>query len=138
MVLQRRRTRRKGNRGGSLRDRKRLAVGSILRTFRTAQDGSFRNSTLDERRSVLVNALCILCGAAAGNEAEQLAEKLADPNNGWTPATLSMVCFQYDALLKVNKEKFRSFVLADIDANASDEILTDVVRMAHELEIMHR
>jgi len=89
---------------------------AIRQTFYDAKDCSFCNSTLDNRRSVLVNALGILSGAAEGTEAECLAEKLADPSNGWTPATLSMVCFQYDALLKVNKEKYRSFILTDIDA----------------------
>ena len=45
-----------------------------------------------------------------------LAAKLAVPANGWTPATLSMVCFQYDALLKVNRDKYRDYILNDIDA----------------------
>lgn len=89
---------------------------TIYRVFYDPEKGSLRNSTLDENRSVLVNALAILCGAVNGNDAACLAEKLSDRENGWTPATLSMVCFQYDALLKVNKDKYRDLILNDIDA----------------------
>lgn len=89
---------------------------AIRQTFYDPADGSMRNSTLDERRSVLVNALGILCGAIEGTEAEKLAAKLVDETCNWTAATLSMVCFQYDALLKVNKEKYRSWILNDIDS----------------------
>lgn len=76
---------------------------------------SVKNSTLDDRKSILVNALAILCGAVEGEAARRLAEKLTDPASGWTPATLSMVCFLYDALLKVDKEKYRSYILKDIE-----------------------
>lgn len=76
---------------------------------------SVKNSTLDDRKSILVNALAILCDAVEGEAARRLAEKLTDPASGWTPATLSMVCFLYDALLKVDKEKYRSYILKDIE-----------------------
>ncbi len=79
------------------------------------ENGAFRNSTLDANKSVLVNALGILCGAVQGNEAAALAEKLIDKSNGWTPATLSMVCFLYDALLKVDADKYREYILHDMD-----------------------
>jgi len=88
---------------------------SIHDRFYDAEKGSVCNSTQDERRSVLVNALAILCGAVQGKEAQALAEKLTDRSNGWTPATLSMVCFLYDALLKVDREKYCGFILNDID-----------------------
>ncbi len=74
-----------------------------------------RNSTLDGKKSILVNALAILSGAVEGKEAARLAEQLIDPTNGWMPATLSMVCFLYDALLKVDKEKYRDYILRDIE-----------------------
>ena len=88
---------------------------AVYRTFYDTETGSFRNSTLDAGRSILVNALAILCGAVKGKEAERLAEKLTDPHNAWTPATLSMVCFLYDALLLVDREKYKPFILGDID-----------------------
>jgi len=88
---------------------------AIRERFYDEQAGALRNSTQDERKSVLVNALAILCGAVKDDEAEALAQKLADRFNGWTPATLSMVCFLYDALLKVDKDRYRPFILEDID-----------------------
>ena len=88
---------------------------AIRERFYDQQAGALSNSTLDDHKSVLVNALGILCGAVEGEEAAALAEKLADDANGWTPATLSMICFRYDALLKVNREKYRELILKDID-----------------------
>ena len=88
---------------------------AIRERFYDAKDGSLCNSSLDNSRSVLVNALAILCGAVEGNEAAVLAKKLTDRSLGWTPATLSMVCFLYDALLKVDKLQYRDFILNDID-----------------------
>ena len=63
-----------------------------------------------------MNALAILCGAVKGGEAEALAAKLTDACNTWTPATLSMVCFLYDALLLVDREQYKPFILRDIDS----------------------
>lgn len=88
---------------------------TIYERFYNSEKNSLCNSTLDESRSVLVNSLAILCGAVKGEEAEKLAEKLTASELDWTPATLSMVCFQYDALLKVNKDRYRDFILNDID-----------------------
>ena len=41
--------------------------------------GLYRNSTEDANASVLVNALAILCGAAQGETARQIARQLANP-----------------------------------------------------------
>ena len=89
---------------------------AVYQTFYDAESGSFRNSTQDAGRSILVNALAILCGAVKGSEAEALAAKLTDACNTWTPATLSMVCFFYDALLIVDRDKYKPFILRDIDS----------------------
>ena len=70
---------------------------------------------MDDNKSVLVNALAILCGAAQGAQAQAIAAKLADAQNTWTPATLSMLGFRYDALLKVDEVGYRAFILSDID-----------------------
>ncbi len=80
-----------------------------------AADGAYVNGVDDSRYSELVNALAILSGIAEGETARAIAAKLADPDNGWTPAMLSMTCFKYDALLKVDKEKYTPYILADID-----------------------
>ena len=75
----------------------------------------FINSTEDSDASMLVNALAILCGAAEGETAVRLAHKLAFDAQNMTPVTLSMACFVYDALLRVDEERYRSFVLDEIE-----------------------
>lgn len=89
---------------------------AIYKTFRDEKTGLFRNSTEDESASELANALGILSGAVTGDEAMALAEKLAQKDNGLTPATLSMLCFKYDALLMADREKYRDYILSDISA----------------------
>ncbi len=63
--------------------------------------------------SELGNALAILCGAATGERAAMLAEKLSK-DSGWSEITLSMKCFKYDAMLKTDKAKYAQTVLNDI------------------------
>ncbi|MBE7050983.1 MAG: hypothetical protein E7395_00230 [Ruminococcaceae bacterium] len=67
-----------------------------------------------EEYSELVNAFAILCGVAKGDVAKEIAEKLASEND-MIECTLSMRCFKYDALLAVDKEKYKDFILSDID-----------------------
>ena len=65
---------------------------------------------LPEHRSYsqLGNSLAILCGAVSGEEASTLCERLLTDTE-MIPISLSMICFKYDAWLKVNKEKFASY-----------------------------
>ena len=70
--------------------------------------------------SALTQAMCVLCGAADDLDKSSILDAIA--NNGGNigntqviPATLSMACFRYDALLKVNKEKFKNVILNEID-----------------------
>lgn len=86
---------------------------SAIRFF-DSQRGVFFNSTEDDNASILVNALAVLCGAAEDETAAAIAQKLAEPEKWFTPISLSMVCFQYDAMLMVDEEKYRSYVLDDI------------------------
>lgn len=62
--------------------------------------------------SELGNALAVLCGAGDAC-AKQIAQTLASEND-WVQISLSMKCFLYDALLKVDKTKYRAYVLDDI------------------------
>ena len=91
----------------------------INERFFDHERGVYINSTEDEHASVLVNALVILCGAAEGERAQKLAETLAFHAADLTPATLSMAGFQYDALLKTDEERYRAWVLADIERKYS-------------------
>ncbi|MBR2021118.1 MAG: family 78 glycoside hydrolase catalytic domain, partial [Clostridia bacterium] len=82
--------------------------------FYNKEKGLFVIRDGKEEYSELVNAFAILCGAAKGEIAEKIAEKLASDND-MVPCTLSMRCFKYDALLSINKEKYKDYILCDID-----------------------
>lgn len=76
--------------------------------------GLYINTVGSDARSELVNALAVLCGAATGDRAEMICETLAGTHN-LTPASLSMVCFKYDALLAVDKKRYAPYVLKNIE-----------------------
>lgn len=65
--------------------------------------------------SELGNCLVVICGAAEKTAINNIAKKLIKQNNNMTKLTLSMMCFKYDALLIANKEKYKDYVLEDID-----------------------
>lgn len=87
---------------------------SIRRVFYDEEKGLFRDRNGKVTYSVLGNSVAILCGAFEKDEAEDLCEKLwADPS--LTPVSLSMKCFFYDACLRVDREKYRSYIFGDIE-----------------------
>lgn len=88
---------------------------AIREDFFDRESGLYVNSTVDPEKSQLVNSLAILCGVAAGEEAGRIAAVLADSSSELTPITLSMACFKYDALLAVDFEGYREWILSDID-----------------------
>ena len=85
---------------------------AIRKTF--LRDGIFYNRGDFAQASELGISLSILCGAANGEEAENLCRLLTSVHP-FTPATLSMRAFKYDALLKTNREKYREYILSDIE-----------------------
>ena len=99
----------------------RIAI-SIGEAFYCAESGFFFDFT--DRPSIqpsaLTQAMCLLCGAADGLDQEKILNAIAQ-NGGMigevevVPATLSMACFRYDALLKADREKFTDVILAEID-----------------------
>lgn len=86
----------------------------IREVFYNKESGLYVNRYGEEKYSELVNALAVLCGASKGAEAEYICEQLVN-NHSITKTSLSMMCFKYDALLQVNKEKYRTFILTDIE-----------------------
>ena len=63
--------------------------------------------------SVLTQALCVLAGIKA---TEKMLSVIAGNGGcGSVPATLSMACFRYDALLKTDREKYARTILREID-----------------------
>ena len=74
----------------------------------------FRNREDSDAVSELVNAFCILADVATPEESIKIAQILAAGKSGLTPATLSMLCFKYDALLKVDAEKYSNYIYEEI------------------------
>ena len=64
--------------------------------------------------SELGNSLAVLCGAADEASAKKICEILSDDDSELVKITLSMKCFKYDALLRVNEKKYSDYVLGDI------------------------
>lgn len=69
---------------------------------------------------ICLRILCVLCGAADDVSTVMMEKLIA--NNGLDregitsiSSTLSMYSFRYDALLKINEEKYRSVILNDIE-----------------------
>ncbi len=91
---------------------------AVAKHFWREDRGVFINSTEDETASELVNALAVLSGVLPPKKAAFVADKLAQPNSGMTPCTLSMRCFVYDALLSCG-DKWRTHVIEDIDCRYS-------------------
>ncbi|MBR2460957.1 MAG: family 78 glycoside hydrolase catalytic domain [Clostridia bacterium] len=89
-------------------------IKGIRSKFFSEEKGLFYNREGDGRMSELVNALAVLAGVCTHGEASRIAATLADSDSGLTPATLSMLCFKYDALLKVGGETYREYIIGDI------------------------
>ena len=84
--------------------------------FRTALDGEFgmmnpKNEAMPH--SVLGNAFAVLCGAAEGDIAVKICDRIVDGSIPY-PATLSMLTFVYDALLLTDEARYREYILSDI------------------------
>ena len=86
---------------------------NIKKTFYNEQTGTFQ-MFVGNYETEAVNAMAIVCGAANGEVAEKLAEIIAEGKME-NKCTLSVKAFKYDALLKVNKEKYAKVVLDDIE-----------------------
>lgn len=87
----------------------------IFEVFYDRNKGLFSTYATKQEYSILGNALCILCGAAPKKYALEVAERIANSEATITPNTLSMNIFRYDALLTVDKQKYSSFILTEID-----------------------
>ena len=75
----------------------------------------FSDRCSKKQYSELANSLAVLCGAADKAEAANIAEALTDGATTLTKTSLSMMCFKYDALLETDREKYKKYVLNDID-----------------------
>ena len=86
----------------------------VRKRFFNPESELFYNREDEESVSELVNSLAILADVTTADEAQRIAELLASSSSPLSTVTLSMLCFKYDALLKVDNEKYKSYILVDI------------------------
>ena len=91
------------------------ALNEAIRRAYLGDDHLFYDFASHRTKSELGNSLAVLCGAAKEEELAVIEQFLLTDCDK-TPITMSMHCFKYDALLKLNK------------ANA-DYILDDIVKV---------
>ena len=96
-------------------ERKEKCCRAIHRGFWSEEAGLYRTVAGREAYSETANAFAVLCGAATGERAEAVCERIAGNRGELVPATLSMRGFKYDALLSVDPAKYRDFILGEID-----------------------
>ena len=86
----------------------------VRRSFFNEKTGFFYNTKESDKISELVNSLAILSEVCTEEEEKRIAEALTDEMSGLAPITLSMLCFKYDALIKVDGEKYKGYILNNI------------------------
>lgn len=86
---------------------------AIRENFYNSEKGLFRLSTASELFSETGNAMAILSGVCGEDEAKIIAEQITGQKIE-TKASLSMLTFIYDALLKVDKDKYAPYIIDDI------------------------
>ena len=93
---------------------------NIKETFYDEKNGAFFTCHGEGKSyTELGQSWAILCGAITGEEAEKLAFKLTSGYNGFVRVSLSMMCYKYDAVLKADYEKYKGYVIWDIQKTYS-------------------
>ena len=87
----------------------------IRKTFWNKEKGLYSLTQGGDEWTELVNSFAVLHGLVKTKEAKVIAEKLA--NEELCSTSLSMKCFVYDSLLKVDEEKYKPFVFGQIEKN---------------------
>jgi hypothetical protein len=89
-------------------------IKKINDTFFDEEKGLYKNNDNSFEYSQLGNALAILCGASEKELSKKIANEIIT-NKLLTKASLSMEFFVYDALLKADFDKYKKYVLEQID-----------------------
>ena len=90
----------------------------IHRAFFVPETGLYRTVLNADGYSELCNAFAVLCGAAIGETAGNICEKMTRGGD-MIPSTLSMKAFTYDAMLETNRKRYKDWILNDIDKTYS-------------------
>ena len=96
---------------GAIADKLNMSIGN---KFYDSEKGLFRDRNENITYSVLGNSLAILCGACKKEETVVLCEKM-QKDASLIPISLSMKCFFYDACLYADRERYRAWILDDIE-----------------------
>ena len=80
--------------------------------FYNEKENVFFISNSSEEATELANSFAVLLGIADEKQSEQICEKLA--SGELLECSLSMKPLNYDALLKINKEKYKPVILEEI------------------------
>ena len=88
------------------------ALRAELRARFMREDGLFTYRKGREELTVLGNSLVILSGAVSTDEASVIADEIV--RDSMTPTSLSMNILKYEALLAVNAEKYKDYILSEI------------------------
>ena len=87
-------------------------ISALRKRFYNKETGLFFINNPDEKPTELVNSLAVLTGVADGDIAKNICEKLARCE--LEQCSLSMKTFKYDAMLTVDKDKYKTAVLDEI------------------------
>ncbi len=90
---------------------------ALFDKFFDKQRKLFLNYSDSKSYSVLANSLCLLAGACEEQYANDVANVIAFGADDVLNNTLSMNTFRFDALLKVDAQKYSSVILNKIDAS---------------------
>ena len=97
-----------------LKEKKAELNANIKKHFYNAERGLYETRRGTSHYSRLTNSLCILSGVSDKEEAERIAQSLVC-DGSLVDVSLSMRTFLYDALLLVDRERYSSFILSDIE-----------------------
>jgi len=90
-------------------DKERIVEG-LKNVLFDKDKGLYKNTSIDDRFSVIGNSLAILAGIGG----KEIAEKIVSERSSITDLTLSMNGYFYDALLSVD-ENYRDYIIKDIE-----------------------
>lgn len=97
-------------------------IMNVRNRFFEEERGLFRSFDDEPVYSQLVNSLAILSGAVDGEEARRICEILVCCPDWVTETTLSMTAFKYDALMQVDKSKYKDFIIRHINETVGSMI----------------
>lgn len=91
------------------------ALRRAMREQFMREDGLFTYRRGRDELTVLGNSLVILSGAVSTEEAARIADEIV--LDKMTPTSLSMNILKYEALMTVNAEKYKDYILGEIRRN---------------------